>query len=61
MFGEAALEFLRNLGRHLHKATGETCSHKFLLQRISVAVQRGTAATVLGSMGGEAIYVGIWE
>ena len=55
MFGEAALEFLRNLGRHLHKTTGEPCSHEFLLQRISVAVQRGTAAAVLGSMGGEAI------
>lgn len=51
MFGGAAVEFSRNLERCLHKATGEAHSLKFLLQRISVVVQRGKAAAVLGSMG----------
>ena len=50
MFGEAAVEFSRDLGRCLHKITGEPRSREFLLQRISVAVQRGNAAAVLGSI-----------
>ena len=45
------MEFSRDHGRCLHKATGEAQSLKFLLQGISVAVQRGKAAAVLGSMG----------
>ena len=36
--GEAAVDFMRDLRRHC-------------LQRISVAVQRGNAAAVLGTMG----------
>ena len=50
MFVEAAVEFA-DLGRRLHKTTGELRSRKFLLQRISVAVQRDNVAVVLGSMG----------
>ena len=51
VFGEAAVEFARDLGRRLHKATREPRSREFLLQRISVAVQRGNVAAVFGSMG----------
>ena len=51
MLGEAAVDFMRDLGRRLCKATGEPRSREFLLQRISVAVQRGIAAAVLGTMG----------
>ena len=51
VLGEAAVDFTRDLRRGLCKATGEPHSREFLLQRISVAVQRGNAAAVLGSMG----------
>ena len=37
--------------RWLFKATGETLSRKHLLQRITIAVQRGNTAAVLSSMG----------
>ena len=51
VLGEAAEDFTRDLGRRLCKATREPYSREFLLQRISVAVQRGNAAAVLGAMG----------
>ena len=51
VLGEATEDFTRDLGRRLYKATGEPRSREFLLQRISVAVQRGNAAAVLGTMG----------
>ena len=51
VLGEAAVDFMRDLGRRLCKATGEPRSREFLLQRISVAVQRGSTAAVLGTMG----------
>ncbi len=51
VLGEAADDFTRDLGRRLYKATGESRRREFLLQRISVAVQKGNAAAVLGTMG----------
>ena len=52
VLGPEAHHFLQDLGRHLKEATGEQGSFQFLLQRISVAVQRGNATAVLGSMKG---------
>ena len=52
VLGEAAVDFTRDLRRRLCKATGEPHSREFLLQRISVTVQRGSAAAVLGTRGG---------
>ena len=52
VLGKAAEEFTQELARRIYKATGEPRSRQFLLQRLSVAVQRGNAAAVLGSMGG---------
>ena len=46
--GPLTLEFLRDLGNHLRQATGEESLFAYLLQRLSVAVQRGNAASVLG-------------
>ena len=51
VLGEAAEDFTRDLGRRLYKTTGEPRIREFLLQMISVAVQRGNAAAVLGTMG----------
>ena len=50
--GPEALQFLRELGHCLKAETGEPRSIKFLLQRISVAMQRGNAAAVLGTIKG---------
>ena len=46
--GPLTLEFLRDLGNHLRQATGEESSFTYLLQRLSVAMQRGNAASVWG-------------
>ena len=47
--GPLTLEFLRDLGNRLRQVTGEESSFAYLLQRLSVAVQRGNAASVLGT------------
>ena len=52
VLGPEALLFLRDLGHRLKEATGEPRSHQFLLQRLSVAVQRGNAAAVQGTLKG---------
>ena len=43
--------FLRELGCRLKQATGEAKSFSYLRQRLSVAVQRGNAAAVMGALG----------
>ena len=43
--------FLRELGCHLKQVTGEARSFSYLRQRLSVAVQRGNAAAVMGTRG----------
>jgi len=47
--GPLTMGFLRDLGNRLKLTTGEENSIKYLLQRLSVAVQRGNAASVLGT------------
>ena len=47
--GPLTMGFLRDLGNRLKLATGEENSFKYLLQRLSVAVQRGNTASVLGT------------
>ena len=51
-FGPETFTFLRELGCRLKQATGEAKSFSYLLQRLSVAVQRGNAAAVMGALGG---------
>jgi len=48
-FGQDATEFLQELGRRIAAATGDPRATEFLFQRLSVAVQRGNAACVLGT------------
>ncbi|XP_055349888.1 uncharacterized protein LOC129596587 [Paramacrobiotus metropolitanus] len=58
--GPACLKFLRELGRRLKDATGEARSYEFLLQRLSIEIQRGNAlsitSTVPRSDGLNAVY-----
>ncbi len=49
VFGPETMEFLRKLGRRLQLVSADHNSFTNLIQRLSVAVQRGNAASVLGS------------
>ena len=44
-----SLSFVKELGRRLRCQTGETKSSTYLTQRLSMAVQRGNAISILGS------------
>ena len=50
VIGQGALSFIRELGSRLQAKTGEPQSHHHLKQRIAVAMQRGNAVAVLGTM-----------
>ena len=50
VFGPKTMEFLKGLGQRLRQVSGEANSFAYLTQRLSVAVQRGNAASVLGTM-----------
>ena len=49
-WGEGAIEFVNKLGRELSQATNEPRSTSFLKQRLSIAIQRGNAAAVRGTV-----------
>ena len=51
--GKSSLSFLKELGHRVRWCTGEAKVKAFLLQRLSVAVQRENAVSVLGSVGGQ--------
>ena len=51
VLGPATMNFVKDLGRRLTQATGEEEATVHILQRMSVAVQRGNAASVMGSLG----------
>ena len=48
--GPKSRDFLRELGQWLKMVTGEARSCTFLLQRISIAIQVGNAASVIASL-----------
>ena len=50
--GKKSLAFLKDLGHRVRQRTGEVKAKAYQTQRLSVAVQRGNAASVLGSVGG---------
>ena len=50
MLGPRTTEFLREVSLRLRYVYGEANSFAYLTQRLSVAVQRGNAASVLGTM-----------
>ena len=51
VFGPETMEFLRELGCCIQLVSADHNSTTYLIQRLSVAVQRGNAASVLGSAG----------
>src|SRR5260221_2724079 len=50
VIGAEARTLLADLGRRLAEATKEQRSHSFLLQRLLLAVQRGNAASIMGTI-----------
>ena len=44
------LIFLQELGRRISRVTGDKRETTYLFQRLSVAIQRGNAASVMGTM-----------
>ena len=53
VFGKQTLSFLKDLACHVRKVSGEVQSFTYLLQRLTVAVQRGNAVSVLGTFASE--------
>ena len=51
VFGQEARVLVKELGHRLQQITADSKSHKFLVQHISVAIQRGNAMAVTGCMG----------
>ncbi len=49
-FGDAAFKLVRELGGRLREATGEPRETAWLIQRISLAIQRGNAASVTSTI-----------
>jgi hypothetical protein len=49
-WGVRGLSFINEVGRRVAAVTGDSRSTAFLKQRMSLAVQRGNAAAVLGSL-----------
>jgi hypothetical protein len=47
---DEAMQFLRDVGRRVAAETGKPRSLQFLLQRVSVAVQRDNATYVIGTV-----------
>ena len=44
-----SMKYVMDIGRRMSIVTGDPRETKFLFQRISVAIQRGNAASFLGS------------
>ena len=49
-WGPMTLKFLSDIGKELIAHTGEKRSGFFLLQRLGICIQRGNAASILGSL-----------
>ena len=50
MPGDEALSFLDDLGQRIAVATAEPRSFQFLMQCLIVAIQRGNAAYIIGTV-----------
>ena len=51
--GKKSLAFVKELGHRVRQCSGEVKARAYLLQRLSVAVQRGNAVSVLGTVRGQ--------
>ena len=49
-WGQMAVKFIQDLGSRIAEATGEERSTSFIFQSIGMAIQRGNAMSVLGTI-----------
>ena len=49
--GPLSRALLKDLGHRIKESTGEARAHEYLVQRLAVAVQRGNAVSIMGTMG----------
>jgi hypothetical protein len=49
-FGDEALDLVKDLGRRIYEKTGEIRSKSYLIQRISIAIQRGNSISVFSTI-----------
>ena len=49
-WGPAALKFLQTVGQRIKESSFEGRASAFLYQRLSIAIQRGNAASVFGTI-----------
>jgi hypothetical protein len=50
VWGREGLELMKTIGQRISAVTGERRASGYLLQRISIAIQRGNAACILGTL-----------
>jgi len=50
VIGTLSLLFLKELGKRVRQQTGDIRASSSILQRLSVAMQRGNSASILGSL-----------
>eukprot|EP00731_Ephydatia_muelleri_P006326 Em0003g574a len=53
VYGPRTADFLKELGHRFRQVSGEASSFHYLAQRLSVAIQRGNSASVMGTMDGD--------
>ena len=49
-FGPEAADFFDDLGHRLIAISGDTRAKHFLIQRVSMAIQKGNAAAIIGAI-----------
>ena len=50
-WGPESLKFIKEVGRKIQENTGEKRSVSYLIQSLSMTVQRGNAASIMGTVG----------
>ena len=50
-FGVRTLKFIRDLGRRIVLQSVDPLATTYLIQRLAVTIQRGNAASIIGTMG----------
>ena len=60
-FGPQGLKLLKSIGKNICEVTGEKRSTHFLLQSISMSIQRANAACVLGTAPASTGLEGLFE
>ena len=50
-WGPESLKFIKELGKRIQENTGEKRATSYLIQSLSMTVQRGNAASIMGTVG----------